>query len=221
MSKPEPQQNPLPQTTSPHLGCPLLPDPATLMSGRCLSGMRDAQSAEACREFFVEAQRYANYLWTKGLPARAILALCRAIYLPEIPLHQYGLQQPFNALIWMYHHPQKDTFLGNPRLSFFHQATRMPRRWPLRRWRAWALWYLTCRALPELTPDPYESRTPYPSAERIAQALNEEGLEDEGTHWQDCLMAIPEQENLQVPRWTELSVRGSYSPPDGSAFRSL
>lgn len=182
--------------TDPHLrkaplsACPYLPDAKGPMSYRDL---REAEGSPdgAAPALFEAAGRYAQYLWGRGLPARALLALCRAIYLPPAGLPP-STRQPFEAVVWILRAARQESgFLGNPRISFAHQALRMAESQPLKRQRAWALWRLTRASRPELPPDPQIKETP-PAEAELERFLNQQGLPGEGTHWRTCLLAMRE-----------------------------
>ena len=131
---------------------PFLPKPESSMDYRDLRQYRQNQGAA----FFETAMKYANFLWYNGLPARAILAMDRALFtnLKELDKKWQSLELPYSALIWFLKNPQKDKFLGNPRVHYQHLADRVRgERKEIKQWRTWACWYLTCKAIPELEPD--------------------------------------------------------------------
>ncbi len=136
-------------------------------------------------ELFTAACTYAQFLWLKALPARSILALCRALYLhPHLTPH--GARQPYDAVVWLLRNSRGGGFLGNPRISFFHQATRTDPRRFLQRERAAVLWHLTLRTRPDLPPDPEEwAQAPPPSS--LAVTLDKQGLPGEGDHFRKLL----------------------------------
>jgi hypothetical protein len=147
---------------------------------------RDLQAAKAegLQCFHDTALAYAQHLWSRGLPARAILALSRALYI-EPDLLAPGTPPPYAAYLWLLSHYKGQGFLGNPRISFFHQATRMDSSRELFRRRAWAMWHLTMKAIPGLSPDPCEGSPPAPI--QLAAYLDKKGLESEGEHLLACL----------------------------------
>lgn len=157
--------------------CPHLPVPVGEMSYRDLRDVPEGDERE--RVLFEIACRYANYLWKEGLPARAILALCRALYLDPSRLPD-DLRQPWDAYVWFIRHDPGTGFTGNPRISFIHQATRIGHSHPLKRHRAWALWLLTRTYRPDFPPDPQVHEEP-PPVETLVGYLNENGLPAEGT----------------------------------------
>lgn len=150
---------------------------------------------------------YANYLWTHRQPARAILALCRAIYLDPANLKP-TTHQPYDALVWMLLGYSGEGFLGNPRISFSRQATRMDPDRVLKRRRAWALWHLSVTALPSLAPDPNVSEEA-PSHDALATVLNKEGLPREGTSFKEAMKTASSGPNQDPP-----------GPGAGSSFPS-
>jgi hypothetical protein len=164
--------------------CPHLPPALGTMSYRNLR-LHSQGPGGSAQNFFQEACRYANYLWLRKLPARAILALCRAIYVDPQTLNR-ETRQPYAAYVWMLRHAPDDTFLGNPRFSFARQATRVPENERLKSRRAWALWYLTCQIRPELPADPNVPEHP-PGKHDLAAFLNDRGLPGEGTDFLACL----------------------------------
>jgi hypothetical protein len=142
--------------------------------------------------FYLVMLEYAHCLWKRGLPARSILCLDRAmgadLRLDEPELARWPL--PYAALAWVLIHAPAGVFLGNPRVHFQHLADRMnePRR-ELRRWRAWAGWAITRRARPQLTGDP-RNQAGEPTEAEIARQLARLGLEGEPDLWQSVLTAV-------------------------------
>jgi hypothetical protein len=139
--------------------------------------LRQSRSASP-ENFFETAQRYTQFLWQKQKPARAILALCRAIYMDPASLPP-GSLQPYRAYTWLLKNYRGEGFLGNPRISFLHQATRIPPDQALKVSRAWALWHLTMQVMPELPTDRMVPETP-PDHLLLARKLDADGLPDEG-----------------------------------------
>ena len=148
---------------------------------------RDLQSArdKGPGELFETALRYTQFLWLERRPARAILALCRAIYLDPADLPP-GRRQPYAAYAWILQNHDGEGFLGNPRISFIHQATRFRGPQQLKKARAWALWHLSARHLPQLPDDPAVEVNP-PDTGKLAQLLEAQGLPGEGA---DFLAAL-------------------------------
>ena len=155
--------------SEPRIPCPFLPRPEKDMT------YRDTQDRQS---LFPRACAYANFLWMKGMPARAILALCRGIYLPPGD-NPAGRIQPYRAYVWLLQHHRGQGFLGNPRISFARQATRIPSAQSLKIHRAWAMWYLSTTTLPDLPPDGRVLECP-PSADKLARYLNASGVPGEG-----------------------------------------
>jgi hypothetical protein len=139
--------------------------------------------------FYLTALTYGQYLWQRGLAARAILCLDRALgadlHGDEPELAAWPL--PYAAMGWLLKNASAGVFIGNPRVHFQHLADRMsePRR-EQRRWRAWACWALTRAARPEFSADP-RHEVVEPARELIAQKLRTHGLPDEAGQWQNAL----------------------------------
>ena len=157
--------------------CPFLPMAQESMSFRNLKRGKEGGSDL----LFETACSYSQYLWQKGQPARAILALLRAVYLDPEDFKRPAIQ-PYRAYRWFLDNHRESGFLGNPRISFAHQATRVPEAEPLKRNRAWALWYLSRQVLPDLPSDPEMLENP-PSQNDLAKTLDQSGHPDEGQHW--------------------------------------
>ena len=143
--------------------------------------------------FYATALEYGQYLWQRGLAARAILCLDRALGADvrgdEPVLKEWPL--PYAAMAWFLANTPPGVFTGNPRVHFQHYADRMnePRR-EQRRWRAWACWAITRRVLPHLPPDPrHDVREP--TEPEIAARLSEHGLPGEVELWRSVLEAYP------------------------------
>lgn len=155
------------------------------MDARALSAHGPARDAA----FYVTALTYAQYLWQRGLAARAILKLDRALGADlrgdEPALREWPL--PYAAMGWLLRHAPPDVFIGNPRVHFQHLADRMnePRR-EQRRWRTWACWAL-CRVVrPEFPADP-KHRVTEPTLALIAQKLDAHGIAGETACWQKAM----------------------------------
>lgn len=145
--------------------------------------------AERDAAFYLTALTYAQYLWQRGLAARALLSLDRALGADlrgdEAVLRDWPL--PYEAMAWFLRHTPADIFIGNPRVHFQHLADRMnePRR-DQRRWRTWACWALCRAGWPEFPPDP-KHLVVEPTVELIAQKLMEHGIAGESALWQTVL----------------------------------
>jgi hypothetical protein len=140
-------------------------------------------------EFYVTALTYAHYLWQRGLAARAILKLDRAL-LSDLRGNEPALglwPLPYAAMAWFLRHTPDDVFIGNPRVHFQHLADRMnePRR-EQRRWRTWACWQITRVVRPEFPDDP-RHLVAEPSPEIITQKLTTHGLPGEVVVWQSAI----------------------------------
>jgi hypothetical protein len=127
---------------------------------------------------FAAACAYSQYLWLRDQPARAILALCRGLYLDPLQLGP-GHDQPYPAYAWFLRQPRTNGFLGNPRASFARQATRIPASQVLKRHRAWALWHITVEFRADLPPDPAIPEQPL-GRNKLHARLNAMGLPGEG-----------------------------------------
>ena len=136
-------------------------------------------------EFYVDCLEYGHALWQRGLAARAILCLDRALGADlrgdEAELARWPL--PYAAMRWLIAQTPPDVFVGNPRVHFQHFADRMnePRR-DQRRWRAWACWALVRAARPEFPADP-RHLVVEPTRAEIAAALRGHGLPGETEIW--------------------------------------
>jgi hypothetical protein len=147
---------------------------------------------ERGREFYLTALTYAQHLWQRRLPARAILCIDRALGADlcgdEAVLQAWPL--PYAALGWMLRHAPPETFLGNPRVHFQHYAGRMnaPRR-EQRVWRAWACWQITRVVRPEF-PGDAKHVIAEPSVEEIVAGLRAQGLPGEADRWTEVYEAV-------------------------------
>jgi len=165
--------------------CPLLPPAPAAMDARALT----IHGAKRDAAFYLTALTYAQYLWQRGLAARALLKLDRALgadlHGDEAVLRDWPL--PYEAMAWFLRRTPTDIFIGNPRVHFQHLADRMnePRR-EQRRWRTWACWALTRSVRPEFPPDPKHA-VDEPTLEIIAQKLTEHGIAGESALWQGVL----------------------------------
>lgn len=168
--------------------CPHLPEAPETMDYRSLRCFPRGRG----EGFHAAALTYAQYLWMEGLPARSILALARAFHGDQRTDTPLRPAMPYAALRWICERRPPDRFLGNPRLSFQHQARRMggPRLAP-RRARAWAAWKVCATALPALPDDTRDPRPP-PATERIADALREHGYPGETELWLGVVRGAPE-----------------------------
>src|SRR3954470_10553493 len=86
--------------------CPHLPPAPPAMDASALTAHGDERDAE----FYLTALTYAQSLWQRGLPARAILKLDRAL-LADVRGHEEELRQwplPYAAMAWLLHHTPPD-----------------------------------------------------------------------------------------------------------------
>ncbi len=153
------------------------------------AGALTAHGDERDADFYLTALTYAQYLWQRGLAARAILKLDRALLSnlqgDEPVLRDWPL--PYDAMAWFLRHTPADVFIGNPRVHFQHLADRMnePRR-EQRRWRTWACWGL-CRVVrPEFPGDP-QHEVDEPNFALVAEKLTTHGLPGEVELWQAAM----------------------------------
>jgi hypothetical protein len=165
--------------------CPHLPPAPVAMHAGALTAL----GSERGPEFYLTALTYGHYLWQRGLAARAVLCLDRALGADlcgtEPVLRDWPL--PYAAMRWFIARTPPEIFIGNPRVHFQHLADRMnePRR-DQRRWRAWACWALARTARPEWPADP-KHRVVEPSLTEIAARLEAYGIPGERELWQRVL----------------------------------
>lgn len=164
--------------------CPHLPKCRDGLNWRALNTFRSRERGRG-GDFYLACLEYGQHLWTRRLPARAILCLDRAFGAdvePEDPiLRQWPL--PYEAMAWFLAHVPADVFVGNPRVHFQHYADRMnePRK-EQRRWRAWAGWYLARVIQPQWPADPRHT-VEEPSFDRIFRELVRHGHPGEADRW--------------------------------------
>lgn len=165
--------------------CPYLPAPDRQMNHRCLTDSRKTSEID----FYFEALKYGHYLWLNSHAGRSILALTRALY-ANVPENASVLGKwplPYAALKWIVASHPSDSFPGNPRISFQHQATRLRgERQTLRRARAWAVWALIRKAKPTLQKD-YLQAIEEPTIDWIETQLQKEGHTNEVIIWKAAL----------------------------------
>jgi len=170
--------------------CPHLPPPRPGLDWRTLHIHRgDVRGGN----FYHDCLEYAHALWQRGLAARALLCLDRALGADlrgeEPVLRDWPL--PFAAMAWLIAHTPTDVFMGNPRVHFQHYAGRMnPPRLEQRRWRAWACWALTRAVRPDLPGDPRHAIAE-PTLDEIAARLGVHGLPGEAGLWRAALDSLP------------------------------
>ena len=170
--------------------CPHLPAPRAGLDWRALHIHReDVRGAE----FYHDCLEYGHALWQRGLAARALLCLDRALGADlrgnEPVLQTWPL--PYAAVAWLIAHAPAGVFIGNPRVHFQHYADRMnPPRREQRRWRAWACWALTRAVRPGLPADPRHA-VEEPTLGRIESELHALGLPGEPELWRGVLGSLP------------------------------
>lgn len=146
--------------------------------------------ADRGARFYQAALAWGQERWCAGYPARAVLALARALYAEVGCGHLVCLEWPlpYRALRWVFsRYPEAHGFRGNPRISFQHQADRMKgRNASLRRARAWAVWVLVREELPDLPGDPLHVVTP-PERDEVREWLRREASEAESELWWSVL----------------------------------
>ena len=140
-------------------------------------------------DFYLTALTYGHYLWQRGLTARAILCLDRALGADlrgdEPLLKMWPI--PYAAMAWFLKHTPPAALVGNPRVHFQHYADRLkePRR-DQRKWRAWACWAITRVVLPHLPADPKHD-VAEPNIGLIAEKLQAHGVSGEAALWLQVL----------------------------------
>ncbi len=168
--------------------CPHLPPADPQMSWRTLAPHRSAPG----EELYPLALTYAQTLWLRGLSARSLLALDRALYADldgtEPVLRHWPL--PYRAMIWIVKNNPPGIFIGNPRVHFQHLADRVRgERREQKSWRAWACWGLVRTACPDLPGDPRHAVTE-PDTATIFRQLQTHGHPGEAELWQDVLRSL-------------------------------
>lgn len=168
--------------------CPFLPLCSENLDWRALNRHRQCRDAA----FYRTALAYAQQLWQKGLSARALLAVDRALYADlnggEPILAEWPL--PYRVVPWMISHNPTGSFIGNPRVHYQHLADRVRgERAAQKCWRAWACWALVRAVAPELPPDPRHEVTE-PTQQAIHEALGQHGIAGETETWQDALDGV-------------------------------
>jgi len=166
--------------------CPYLPAARPGLDWRTLHRFRDDERGA---EFYLACLEYGQALWQRGLAARALLCLDRALGADlrgdEVQLKLWPL--PYDAMAWMIRTAPSEVFIGNPRVHFQHYADRMNEpRLDQRRWRAWACWALTIKVRPEFEADPRHT-VQEPTLSQIADSLIVHGVPGETKLWQNAL----------------------------------
>lgn len=164
--------------------CPFLPSCGRPLSWRDLAEHR----AEGGAELYGRCLEYGQQLWLDGLPARALLAVDRALYCDvkgtEAAVLAYPL--PYAAIRWLVSQPS-DTFTGNARVHYQHLADRVRgQRAEIKKWRAWAAWALVRQVRPELPGDP-RHLVQEPTQQDIEAGLDAHGIPGETAVWKAAL----------------------------------
>ncbi len=139
--------------------------------------------------FYGTCLEYGQDLWLRGLPARALLCLDRAMGadISETDVVVGSWPMPYAAVAWIMREVPRDLFCGNPRVHFQHYADRMNvTRQEIREWRAWACWALARKVRPELPGDPKHD-VQEPNLEEIGAGLKRWGLRGDTACWQAVL----------------------------------
>jgi hypothetical protein len=164
--------------------CPFLPSCGRPLSWRDLNALRDDQGPELYRLCL----EYGQQLWLDDLPARALLAVDRALYC-DVPsdaevLSEYPM--PYRAIGWMVKQPS-DNFAGNARVHYQHLADRVRgERAELKKWRAWAAWAVSRVARPDLEGDS-KHVVAEPTHPEIEAGLQNYGVSGEVDEWRRAL----------------------------------
>jgi hypothetical protein len=179
--------------------CPHLPEPRAGLDWRELHAFR---AADRGAEFYFACLEYGHALWQRGLAARSLLCLDRALGADlrgdESVLGPYPL--PYAAMAWLIAQTPSGVFIGNPRVHFQHYADRMnePRR-EQRRWRAWGCWALA-RAVRSELPGDARHRVVEHALTDIATALGVHGHAGEPELWATALANALRARNGLAPR---------------------
>jgi len=168
--------------------CPYLPSPDESVSWRDMNELRTDQGAA----FYMTALRWGQNLWLRELPARALLALDRALYADlqgdEPELAEWPL--PYAAVGWIVKNAPQNVFLGNPRVHYQHLADRVGgAHCRIRRWRAWACWSVVHRVRPDLPRD-CKHGVAEPSRREITAKLEELGYPGEADLYNETLLTL-------------------------------
>jgi hypothetical protein len=164
--------------------CPYLPPSLRKLSWRELNALRD----DSGEKLYLLCLEYGQQLWLENLPARALLAVDRALYC-EVSANSECLKSypiPYAAIGWLISQPT-DQFTGNARVHYQHLADRVRGdRAEQKKWRAWATWAIVRLVRPELPADP-KHHVKEPSHAEIHQALEQHGITGEATVWQSVI----------------------------------
>ncbi len=164
--------------------CPYLPAVKRNLSWRDLNALRDNQGAE----LYQLCLEYGQQLWLEQLPARALLAVDRALYC-DVPADALCLKLnplPYAAIGWLVAQPTTE-FTGNALVHYQHLADRVKgERAAQKKWRAWAAWAIVRQVRPDLPSDPKHEVTE-PSLNEIKSGLETHGIAGEVDAWQQAL----------------------------------
>ena len=167
--------------------CPYLPSGQRKLSWRDLNALRDDQG----EELYLLCLEYGQQLWLENLPARALLAVDRALYC-DVPADAECLKAnplPYAAIGWLVSQPTEE-FTGNARVHYQHLADRVKgERAAQKKWRAWAAWAVVRRVRPDLAADP-EHVVTEPTHGEIKQALELHGIQGEAESWEKAIESI-------------------------------
>ena len=165
--------------------CPLLPDAARRLSWRDLEALKSENGPKLYRCCL----EYGQQLWLENLPARALLAVDRALYC-DVPSGDPILSEhplPYEVIRWMIAQDTGETFTGNARVHYQHLADRVRgERAEIKSWRAWAGWALARAARPELPNDPKHAVVE-PTLAQIEAGLRQWGVTHEAETWLKAL----------------------------------
>ena len=167
--------------------CPYLPSGQKKLSWRELNALRDDQG----EELYLLCLEYGQQLWLENLPARALLAVDRALYCDVSAdaesLINYPL--PYAAIGWLVSQPTEQ-FTGNARVHYQHLADRVRGdRAAQKKWRAWAAWAIVRRVRPDLPADS-DHVVNEPTHSEITQALQLHGIKGEVETWEKAIGSI-------------------------------
>ena len=167
--------------------CPYLPSCQKKLSWRELNALRDDQG----EELYLLCLEYGQQLWLENLPARALLAVDRALYCDVSAdaesLINYPL--PYAAIGWLVRQPTEQ-FTGNARVHYQHLADRVRGdRAVQKKWRAWAAWAIVRRVRPDLPADS-DHVVNEPTHSEITQALQLHGMKGEVETWEKAIGSI-------------------------------
>lgn len=163
--------------------CPFLPSCGRTLDWRDLAEHREVRG----EELYLLCLEYAQQLWLDHLPARALLAVDRALYC-DIPADAPALKAyplPYEAIGWLVRQPTQ-AFTGNPRVHYQHLADRVRgERAEIKKWRAWAAWAVVRRVRPDLPADPAHA-VREPTSDEVAAGLHAHGIAGEAELWRSA-----------------------------------